>query len=197
MHLAKKGLRVLGIAESYSPGIRSILAGVVMRKDLRTDGFSFSSTTVGGTDATDSVISLYQALGREDINCIMISGCIISWFNIINPHRVLEKTKKGTIIVTYEDSEGLEEDITKNFPGDKSRLSSYLALGPRVPVRLSTGYTIYLRSYGIPEKEAGQLCSTFTLDGKIPEPLRVARICARAVMRYEQDGEKNSFEKNR
>ena len=56
MHIAKKGLRILGIAESFSSGKNSILAGVVMRKDLRIDGFSFTTTTVGGMDATDSVI---------------------------------------------------------------------------------------------------------------------------------------------
>jgi endonuclease V-like protein UPF0215 family len=194
MHLAKKGLRVLGIAESFSSGDRSILAGVVMRKDLRADGFSFSDTTVGGTDATESVISLYHTLNREDINCVMISGGIISWFNIIDPHRILESTGKGTIIVTYEASEGLEEDIMRHFPGDRSRLSSYQSLGPRFTVQLSTGYAIYLRSYGIREEEAARLCNAFTLDGKIPEPLRVARLCARAVMRFVQDGEKNSFQ---
>jgi endonuclease V-like protein UPF0215 family len=185
MHLAKKGLRVLGIAESYSSDDRSILSGIVMRKDLRTDGFSFGCTTVGGKDATDAVVSLYRNLRREDINFIMISGCVISWFNIIDPQQVLDETGRAIIVVTYEFSEGLEEKIRHHFPGDKNRLAAYLALGPRSPVRLSTGYTIYVRSYGIPEKEAGQLCDSFTLDGKIPEPLRVARLCARAVRRFE------------
>jgi endonuclease V-like protein UPF0215 family len=184
MHLAKKGLRVLGIAESYSSDDRSILAGIVMRKDLRTDGCSFTCTTIGGMDATDEVISLYRNFRREDINIIMVSGCVISWFNIIDPRRVHEETGRGTIIVTYEDSEGLKENISHHFPGDQGRLAAYMSLGPRTPVRLSTGYTIYLRPYGISEKEAGQLCDAFTLDGKIPEPLRVARLCARAVLRF-------------
>jgi hypothetical protein len=39
MHIPKKGLRALGIAESYSGRSVSRLAGVVMRKDLRIDGF--------------------------------------------------------------------------------------------------------------------------------------------------------------
>jgi endonuclease V-like protein UPF0215 family len=184
MHLAKKGLRVLGIAESYSDANRSILAGVVLRKDLRTDGFSFSSTTVGGMDATDAVISLYEDFEREDINVIMIGGCVISWFNIIDPRRVREETGRGTIIVTYEDSGGLDEEIAYHFPKDEKRLSAYQALGPRTPVNLSTGYTIYIRSHGISESDAARLCSDFTLDGRVPEPIRVARLCARAVQRF-------------
>jgi endonuclease V-like protein UPF0215 family len=186
MHLAKKGLRVLGIAESYSGVDRSVLAGVVMRKDLRTDGFSFSSTTVGGMDATAAVISLYEDFGREDINIIMISGCVISWFNIIDPLRVRDETGKGTIIVTYEDSDGLEEEIGHHFPGDQERVLAYRALGPRTPVNLSTGYTLFLRSYGISGSDAERLCDEFTFDGKIPEPLRVARLCARAVHRFDR-----------
>lgn len=187
MHLAKKGQRVLGIAESFRSGDRSILAGIVMRKDLRTDGFSFVWTTVGGRDATEAVISLYRSFEREDINVIMISGCVISWFNIIDPREVERETGRPTIIVTYEESEGLEEDIRRHFPGDSERLAAYTSLGPRVPFLLPTGYTIFIRSYGIPEETAEAICAAFTFDGKIPEPVRVARLCARAVLRFYRD----------
>jgi endonuclease V-like protein UPF0215 family len=184
MHIAKKGLRVLGIAESFSSGDQSVLAGLVMRKDLRIDGFSFENTTVGGMDATGAVISLYRCFNRQDINVIMISGCVISWFNIIDPARVKKATERPVIIITYEDSEGIEEDIKRHFPGDEERLSRYKALGERIPTNLPTGHTIFIRPYGISEEDAAALCSALTFDGKIPEPLRVARICARAVMQY-------------
>jgi endonuclease V-like protein UPF0215 family len=183
MHIAKKGLRVLGIAESFSSRKNSILAGVVMRKDLRIDGFSFTTTTVGGMDATDSVITLYQSFSRQDINLIMIGGGIISWYNIIDPVRIFQETGRGTVIVTYEESEGLEDDIRHHFPGDIKRIAAYRSLGSRTPLSLSTGHTLYLRSQGISEKEAGIICSDFTYDGKVPEPLRVARLYARSVMR--------------
>ena len=65
MHIPKKGIRALGIAESYTGCERSTLAGVVMRKDLRIDGFSFGSVTVGGVDATETVIQMIQDLGFE------------------------------------------------------------------------------------------------------------------------------------
>jgi hypothetical protein len=182
MHIAKKGLRVLGIAESFSSDNRSILAGVVMRKDLRVDGFSFETTTVGGMDATDSVVALYRNFYRKDINAVMISGCVISWFNIIDPLRIREETGRPTIVVTYEDSDGIEKDIIHHFPHDEVRLSCYRALGTRIPHLLPTGHTIYMRAYGISDEDAGALCSAFTYDGKIPEPIRVARLFARAVM---------------
>ncbi|HUU74690.1 MAG TPA: DUF99 family protein [Methanoregulaceae archaeon] len=184
MHIAKKGLRVLGIAESFSSRKESVLAGIVMRKDLRIDGAAYGTATVGGMDATDTIVKLYHSLDRNDINVIMISGCVISWYNIIDPGEVATRVKRPVIAVTYEDSEGLEEDIMRHFPGDTTRLEMYRKLGSRASIDLPTGYTIYIRTWGLSEHDAGRLCREFTYDGKIPEPLRVARICARGVMRY-------------
>jgi hypothetical protein len=181
MHIPKKGLRALGIAESYTGRSISTLAGVVMRKDLRIDGFTFSTATVGGMDATESILHMVNQLNRRDINVIMLSGCVISWFNITNPARIAQETGIPVICVTYEDSEGLYEDILFHFPDDNERISAYENLGERTSVELHTHHTIFIRCWGLDQLDAGRLCNDFTLEGKIPEPLRVARLCARQV----------------
>jgi endonuclease V-like protein UPF0215 family len=183
MHIPKKGLRALGIAESFTGRERSVLAGVVMRKDLRIDGFVFGEVTVGGMDATDTIIGMVQSLKRRDINVIMLSGCVIAWFNIIDPHVVSDKTGIPVIGVTYEASEGLLADIQFHFPGDMTRIDAYKRLGERVPHTLCTGQTVYLRAWGVSFPDAVRLCDDFTLEGKIPEPLRVARLCARSALK--------------
>jgi endonuclease V-like protein UPF0215 family len=182
MHIPKKGLRALGIAESYSGRSVSRLAGVVMRKDLRVDGFCFSTVTVGGMDATASVLRMVHDLERNDINVIMLSGCVIAWFNIINPALIATETKIPVICVTYEDSEGINEDILHHFPDDTVRISAYAELGERVPVELHTHQTIFIRCWGIDSRDGARLCNDFTLEGKMPEPLRVARLCARKLI---------------
>jgi endonuclease V-like protein UPF0215 family len=184
MHLGKKGIRILGIAESFSSRERSLIAGVVMRKDLRIDGCAFGTVTVGGLDAGDCIIKTFFSLSRRDIQCIMISGCIISWYNIIDLKYISEKTGLPVIAVTYEESEGLEDHIRRHFPGDEERLRLYRNLGERIPLCLSTGYTVYIRPSGIEESTALALVKQCTFDGKIPEPLRVARIIARSAMHY-------------
>jgi len=181
MHIPKKGLRALGIAESFSGRTRSNLAGVVMRKDLRIDGFSFGCVTVGGMDATDAVLRMVQDLDRTDLNLILLSGCIIAWFNILDPSRISETTGLPVICVTYEESSGLLEDIRHHFPGDRERVEAYLRLGERHPFELSRGQVSFIRSWGIGCDDAARLCRDFTLEGKIPEPLRVARLCARRL----------------
>ena len=70
----KKGIRVLGVAESFVRDFpSSVLAGVVMRGDFYIDGISLSSATVGGMDATRGVIELFKGLARDDLNVIFIN----------------------------------------------------------------------------------------------------------------------------
>ncbi|HOI13533.1 MAG TPA: DUF99 family protein [Methanoculleus sp.] len=187
MHVAKSGLRALGIAESYSGREQSTLAGVVMRKDLRIDGAAFARVTVGGSDATDAVIRIFTRLARRDINLVMISGSVIAWYNIIDPSAVQDATGLPVIVTTYEESDGLEEDIRSHFPEDAGRLAAYRRLGDRVPVRLHSGYTLFIRPYGIPLDDAARLCNDFTREGRVPEPVRVAQLVARGLVRSAPD----------
>lgn len=181
MHIPKKGLRALGIAESYAGRRNSTLAGVVMRKDLRIDGFCFGTVTVGGMDATDTILEMIRNLDRQDINIVLLSGCVIAWFNVIDPERIAAESGIPVICVTYEESDGLVDDLRHHFPGDEERIQAYIRLGERVPVDLGGNRTIYLRAAGIGYPDAARFCQDLTLEGKIPEPLRVARLCARQV----------------
>jgi uncharacterized protein len=183
MQISKKGIRALGIAESYSGREQSAICGVAMRKDLRIDGIGFGAVTVGGSDSTDSILDLVTKLQRSDINVLLIGGCVISWYNIIDPSRLNRELGLPVICVTYEASDGLVEDIKHHFPGDENKISMYMNLGERFPVMLKTGRTVYIRSWGIADTDAAKVCDDFTLDGKVPEPVRVARLNARAFMR--------------
>ncbi|HOT94232.1 MAG TPA: DUF99 family protein [Methanoregulaceae archaeon] len=192
MRLEKPGLRVLGIAESYrgrhDEGVRSRLAGIVMRRDLRIDGFAVEEATVGGSDATDSVLRLVRSLGRDDINLVMTSGSVIAWFNVIDGEEVWRRTGVPLVSVTYEPSDGLEEAIARHFPGDEERLERYRSLGERRPVVLSTGSTLFVRPFGLSNKDAARVVDAFTLDGRVPEPVRVARLIARGLGRSTHPG---------
>jgi len=188
MHLGKRGLRALGVAESFSGRTSSTMAGVVMRKDLRVDGVALASLTVGGMDATEAVLSLIATLARRDINLVMVSGSVVAWYNILDPEAVRERSGLPVVVVTYEESGGLEEDIRHHFPGDEDRLRAYRNLGDRTPVELPTGERLFMRATGIPEPDAARVIRDFTRDGKVPEPVRVARLVARAAMRWQKGG---------
>ena len=182
LHFEKKGIRILGIAESYRGREQSLICGLVMRRDRIIDGCSFSRATVGGMDATDAVLAIWNQLARDDIQAIMLGGTVISWFNVINIMQVHEQTGLPVIAVTYEDSPGLTDNIRHHFPEDGERLAAYIALGKRKTCQLSTGVFVYLRTAGISLTDAVHACNIFTAQGKIPEPVRVARIIARGFL---------------
>ena len=182
LHLNKAGLRALGIAESFVRTMdHSILAGVVMRADLRVDGLAYARASVGGDDATEAVLDIYRELDRRDINAILLEGAVISWFNVINLGEVWHKTGRPLICLTYQDSPGLEEYFRDYFPGQEEKLQRYRNLGQRSSIQLKTGYMVYVRAYGADLEETRILLNKFTRDGRKPEPLRLASLAARAA----------------
>lgn len=184
VNIYKKGIRVLGIAESFRKGIskKAILVGVVMRGDFLIDGFNLGFTTVGGLDSTDKIIELYKNLNRTDIGAILLNGCIISWFNIVDLERVFKDTRKPVICITYEESDGIDRYLMEYFPDSwKKRLEIHRRNGNRVRILLKTRHQIYIQAKGISTRKALILINKFTKNGAIPEPLRVAKIIANTI----------------
>jgi len=192
LHLNKPALRVLGIAESFvRSSSTSTIAGVVMRADLRVDGLAYAHATVGGDDGTEAVLSLYRQLDREDVNALILSGVALSWFNIIDLKRVFEETQRPLVCLTYEESPGLERYIRQYFPSPDEKLRLYYKLGERQCVHLRTGHEVFVRVWGASPDEARILLNKFTRDGRVPEPVRLARLAARAALESENKLEQN------
>jgi endonuclease V-like protein UPF0215 family len=183
IHVEKKGIRALGIAESFkkNKGKRSVLAGIVMRSDMIIDGFVFGSAEIGGDDATDEIVNMFQRLNRNDINVIMLGGSVISMYNIIDIDSLGLRTDTPVISVTFKESGGLEPHIKHHFPDSwEKKLSAYNKLGVREAVKLYTNYTVYIRTYGLSSEISKRILDKFTIQGAIPEPIRLARLLARA-----------------
>ncbi|HEY4549225.1 MAG TPA: DUF99 family protein [Bacillus sp. (in: firmicutes)] len=184
-HSEKKGIRVLGIAESFSKtSTCSTLAGIVMRRDLIIDGMVFGNATIEGNDSTQSILSMYRLLKRNDINCIMLDGLIISMYNIIDGEEIRKNTNVPVIAITFKDSDGLESAIQHHFSKESNlKLEQYRKLGERDKIPLDTGKLVFVRYWGLSSKEASTIVNCFTLQGSIPEPIRIAKLAARASMR--------------
>jgi len=183
----KRGIRALGIAESYrGEGGDSYLAGVVVRADRVVEGFHFTTITVGGTDATDAVAELYDAADREDLHFVLVSGVAPAWYNIVDIDAVHDATKVPIVSVTYEkgDENGLRSSIQDEFEGDalEKRLELYDSLPARRRL-LVGGNDLYVRSIGVADERADEWVRGFTHDGR-PEPVRVARLAARGLLDF-------------
>ena len=187
----KSGTRALGVAESYdgSPDAEaSTLAGAVVRADRTVDGVGFERCTVGGTDATESVRSLTDRLARADVRYVFLAGIALSWYNVVDLHSVHEAVNRPVLSITFEESDGLDDAIAEAFDGEslERRLDVYRAQPPRRRVEVND-QAVFVRSVGASDETAEQLVKQFTPAGGRPEPLRVARMAARAGHRYRFD----------
>jgi endonuclease V-like protein UPF0215 family len=175
----KPGHRALGIAES-SRDDTSTLAGSVVRANRVVDGFAFGSCTVGGTDATVAILDIFDRLGREDIDYLLVAGIAPAWFNVVDLHRLQEATGLPTLSISFEESEGLVSAIEAAFDGEQARerVARYRAQPARRSVAVGEE-TVYARAVGV--DSVAEVVRAFTPEGGRPEPLRVARLAARAA----------------
>jgi len=151
-----------------------------MRRDLVIDGVAFGSAALGGNDATDCIVGMYKSLARDDINCILLDGLVISMYNIINAEKIVEETGIPVVAITFEDSKGLEQIIKHRFDDWQSKLEQYKKLGQRERITLKTGKSLFIRYWEINNRKAVAILNSFTLQGSVPEPVRVAKLVARA-----------------
>jgi endonuclease V-like protein UPF0215 family len=184
LHLEKKGLRGLAIAESFHQNSeKSILSGLVMRRDFVIDGFVFGTATLDGDDATESILKMYDELNRPDISFVLISGLILSLYNIVDIKKIHEKLQIPIIGVTYNESKGIDSAIKHHFPESyDSKLKQYQKLDKRDKITLHTSSDIFVRRQGCNLHEVKRLLNELTIQGSFPEPLRVAQLLAKSLL---------------
>ena len=186
VHLYKKGIRVLAIAESFrKENSFSIISGIVMRKDLIIDGIKFGTVTIGGDDATSNIIEMFKDLKRNDINLILLDGLIISMYNIVDGEKILKETGIPVIAISFNDSIGISESIKNFFPDNyKRKMELYNRIGERKKIFLKSGKHLFIRNWGISYTDSIFFINSFLIQGAIPEPIRIAKMISRAYMRF-------------
>ena len=111
-----------------------------------------------------------------------MAGFAPAWFNVIDLPAVAEATGLPTISVSFEASPGLEGAIRDAFDDPETvadRLATYRALPPRRKLAVD-GETVYVRVVGVDADAAADVVRSCTSEGGRPEPVRVARLAARA-----------------
>jgi endonuclease V-like protein UPF0215 family len=77
--------------------------------------------------------------------------------------------------------------LKEYFPDNwQSRLETLEKAGIRTSINLRTGHSAFITTAGVGIPKAKQLLDIFTLDGRIPEPIRVSRLIAAALYRDSQ-----------
>lgn len=185
LHLEKKGLRGLAIAESFRVDAKkSIMCGVVMRQDFIIDGFIFGNATIKGDDATETILQMFKELDRPDVNYLLISGLILSMYNIVDIKKIHKILNVPVIGLTYRDSTGIKDSIKHYFPKNfEFKIENYSNLGKREKITLSKNSEAFVRFEGCKLHDVQFLLKKLTLSGSIPEPIKVAKLLANSLLK--------------
>ncbi len=154
-----------------------------MRADLIIDGIIYGKTTVRGMDASDAVIAMVRHLSRDDLNGILLHGSVIAGYNIVDLPRIHQKTQLPVISITKEPHEDLKTHLKSTFPSDwKTRWEIACRNGPMQALALNTNSTVFVQFDGCEWDAAKGVIKRFTRFGGVPEPIRIARLLARAIV---------------
>ncbi|MCL4447665.1 MAG: DUF99 family protein [Thermoplasmatales archaeon] len=148
------------------------IVGVIMRKDLYIESLSKGRIRVDGDDVTEKMIELVYERG-SGVRVIMTQGTTFAGFNVLDINRLFNET--GTPIINVvdhrPDMDSIREALRKYFDDWEARYSV-----------LSENFTrfnsLYVQSLGIEPDTANKFIEMMTVNGIIPEPLRIADMVA-------------------
>ncbi len=159
------------------------------RRDGTLEDVAVDMAKLGGVDGTAAAMRILDKLLKPDISIVMLDGCVVSFYNWIDGEALWLKYGKPVACYVFENPAGRVEDaVRKLFADWERRVEAYRRLG--VPTRHNTkwGY-IYVRSWGIDPHDAGVAAQVLMKHGKLPEPIRVAKIVARGVRQFFKSGD--------
>lgn len=178
------GTRALGIAESFDPdSTNSTLAGAVVRADRTVEAFEFGTCTVGGTDATDAILGLWQRLDRPDVQWCLVAAVAPAWFNVLDLEAIQTAVDRPLVAVTGEERTApLARTLAEEFDGPALRRRQELAATHPTPTEISLGDgQVFVRALGCSLAAANEAVRAFTHRRPGPEPLETAQAAARGA----------------
>lgn len=139
--------------------------------------------TVDGLDATEKLLEL---LRNTSFDAIMLAGVSFAGFNVIDAKAAFETFSKPIAIfsATKPDNLAVKNALRKHFRDWHVRWKVFEKLGPihRIETKPYRG-SVYVEIVGAELEWIKRLLNAFTVLGKMPEPLRVARLIARGLTR--------------
>jgi endonuclease V-like protein UPF0215 family len=174
--------RVLAIEDGpFSKSDRyCLLLGVETIKNS-IQRFVLDHIHVDGTDATRKVTSLARRTSSLDL--IILPSISLGGFNVVNAHKLHQETKLPILVVNpvRPDLGSVKKALRRHFTDWKEKIALFHRMGPPHTLLISRRETAYFYCVGLPPSKAASILRRMIQFGKRPEPLRIARIVARAL----------------
>jgi uncharacterized protein len=187
----KHQIRVLGVDDSpfTFKTKKAMVVGVVARLPMYIEGIMQTEITVDGSDANEAIIAMIaRSRYREQVRLILFDGVTVGGFNVIDIQRIHRETGIPCATITREmpDFERMGGALRAHFPDWKERLdvikrNPLFKVGPR-------HHSVFATLSGMDAETFEEILSECTVQGRLPEPLRIAHLISSAMVLGESHG---------
>lgn len=138
---------------------------------------------VDGLDVTERMVEMASSF-RPPLDAILLHGLPYAGFNIVEALRLNAQVGVPVLAVlgVKPRREAVEGALRRHFADWERRLDLLDAAGTPIHFELSLGSHVYYQAVGLDGPFAETLIRALTVFGKVPEPLRIARILAEALV---------------
>lgn len=175
-------LAVEGGSFSKEVGGQAVMA-ILLTEGILPKLLTFEWVEVDGLDATEKLLHAITRLGCS-ADIIISDSVPIAGFNMIDARALVDRTGSPAVFVLPErpDGLGVSSALRKHFPDWRRRRGILAAAGEPAAHQLGDG-TVFLECVGIGSGAALRILRRLTVFGKVPEPIRLARMAAREAGR--------------
>jgi endonuclease V-like protein UPF0215 family len=157
-----------------------LLLGVITT-DNSIERFFVDHIRVDGRDATRTIASFVRCIRKA--NLILLPSISLGGFNVVSPHELHKETRLPILIVNpvRPNMHDVRRALQRHFSDWRERIHVFDLMGSPDILRLTPNDRIYFYCVGLPRPKAMRILRHLVRFGKKPEPLRIARIVARAL----------------
>jgi endonuclease V-like protein UPF0215 family len=159
---------------------KTLLAAVLLR-GVEIEDARITKITVDGLDATQK---LAETLNGWAFDGVLLAGVSFAGFNVIDPTVIHEKFGKPVVVITRTkpDNKSVKRALQQHFEDWKVRWAVFEKLGSAHRIIVpSGGSPVYVETVGVNIDWTSNLIQALSICGRIPEPIRAARMIARGL----------------
>lgn len=162
---------------SPRPRAGVLLVGAVCAR-TRLDGIVSGRVRRDGSDATARMAALLAGSPfDEHVRAILLDGIAVAGFNVVDIHALAGATNRPVVVVARRppDMDAIRRALT-NVPGGARKQGLIERAGP-----MERCGTVWVQRAGISLDATRAMLAALTLQGHLPEPLRIAHIVAGGI----------------
>jgi endonuclease V-like protein UPF0215 family len=180
---AFQNMLTVGVEDgSFQKGItlKALLAAVLFRH-TSIENVKIVKIIVDGLDATEKLVGI---LKEWKFDAVLLGGISYAGFNLIDPITIYEKFGKPVIVIsrTRPNNKAVKRALQRHFEDWETRWKVFQRLSPIHKIAIKEGEApLFIETVGANVKWASKVVGSLCFCGRVPEPLRAARLIARGL----------------